>query len=219
MPSITRRPSPELTFHLPSDCHTYLSYIVIPPSAATLDYTPVRACRLASAGAVSHSVGEHEGFRETLLLHFTDPEANATLHCLGDRFLTLSLECAPSWPHHTTPRGETRSELRAALADLRHLEGFLSGGDRSTWSPSLGADDDALSRFAARLAQKLARTAEEIKQAIGEGGVAVARIPTPLTWKRRNFAVFEHQGMIDRLYAIVVSGLRDLGEALHGKSW
>jgi hypothetical protein len=35
----------------------------------------------------------------------------------------------------------------------------------------------------------------------------VARIPTPLAWKRRNFAVFEPLGMIDRLFAIAVSGL------------
>ena len=28
------------------------------------------------------------------------------------------------------------------------------------------------------------------------------RIPTPLTWKRRNFAVFELPGMIDWLYAV-----------------
>jgi len=33
------------------------------------------------------------------------------------------------------------------------------------------------------------------------------RIPTPLTWKRRNFAVFEPLGMIDRLYAGAVPGL------------
>jgi hypothetical protein len=33
------------------------------------------------------------------------------------------------------------------------------------------------------------------------------RIPTPLTWKRRKFAVFEPCGMIDRLYALAVSGI------------
>ena len=33
------------------------------------------------------------------------------------------------------------------------------------------------------------------------------RIPTPLTWRRRNFAVFEPLGMIDRLFAVAVSGL------------
>jgi len=31
------------------------------------------------------------------------------------------------------------------------------------------------------------------------------RIPTPLTWKRRNFAVFEDQGMVDRLTALATS--------------
>jgi hypothetical protein len=35
----------------------------------------------------------------------------------------------------------------------------------------------------------------------------MARIPTPLTWKRRHFAVFEPSGMVDRLYAVAVSGL------------
>jgi len=33
------------------------------------------------------------------------------------------------------------------------------------------------------------------------------RIPTPLTWKRRKFAVFEPMGMTDRLYAVAVSGI------------
>jgi hypothetical protein len=35
----------------------------------------------------------------------------------------------------------------------------------------------------------------------------MARIPTPLAWKRRKFAVFEPMGMTDRLYAVAVSGL------------
>jgi len=109
---------------------------------------------------------DHEGFRETLLLHYTDPEANTTLRRLGDLFLTLYLECAPSWPHH--PEGETRSELRAALADLRHLEGFLASVGKEHMISSLGADDEALSQFAERQAQKLSRIADEIEQAIGE---------------------------------------------------
>ena len=33
------------------------------------------------------------------------------------------------------------------------------------------------------------------------------RIPTPLVWKRRSFAVLEPLGMVDRLYASPVSGL------------
>jgi len=33
------------------------------------------------------------------------------------------------------------------------------------------------------------------------------RIPTPLTWKRRSFAVLESRGLVDRLTAAAVSGL------------
>ena len=33
------------------------------------------------------------------------------------------------------------------------------------------------------------------------------RIPTPLNWKRRNFAVFEPMGMVDRMHALAVSGI------------
>ena len=32
-------------------------------------------------------------------------------------------------------------------------------------------------------------------------------IPTPLTWKRRNFAVLEPMGMVKQFYAVAVSGL------------
>jgi hypothetical protein len=35
----------------------------------------------------------------------------------------------------------------------------------------------------------------------------MARIPTPLAWKRRNFSVLETSGMVDRLDALAVSGL------------
>ena len=38
---------------------------------------------------------KHEGLRETLLLHYTDPEANETLRRLGDFFYNASLACAP----------------------------------------------------------------------------------------------------------------------------
>ncbi len=44
----------------------------------------------------------------------------------------------------------------------------------------------------------------------------MSRIPTPLTWKRRNFAVFEPLWMIDRLYAVAVSGLVSGPFAIYG---
>jgi len=93
---------------------------------------------------------EHEGFRETLLLHYTDPEANETLRRLGKLMSDLSLESAPSWPHHY-PEGETRAELAAALADLRHLQGFLAAVRREHEISSLSeADEELLSLLAGR---------------------------------------------------------------------
>jgi hypothetical protein len=106
-----------------------------------------------------------EGFRETLLLYYTDPEANQTLRRLGDFLFNASLACAPSWPHH--PEGETRSELRAALADLRHLEGFLESVGREHQVSSLSPPDEALSRFAERQALAVARIAGEIEEELG----------------------------------------------------
>lgn len=111
---------------------------------------------------------EGEGFRETLLLHFSDPEANATLRRLGVLFFNVSLELAGSWPHH--PGGETRAELRAALADLRHLEGFLASLGREHEVSSLSEEEDVLSLVAARHAVELGRIAREIEQALRERG-------------------------------------------------
>jgi len=107
---------------------------------------------------------EGEEFRETLLLHFTDPEANTTLRRLGDLFFNLSLMGAESWPHHP---GETRAELMAALADLRHLEGFLASVGREHEVSSLSSADEALSEFAGRQALGLSHIADEIEAALG----------------------------------------------------
>lgn len=109
---------------------------------------------------------EGEGFRETLLLHVTDPAANTTLRSLGGLLFTLFLECAGSSPHHS--EGETRSELRAALADLRHLEGFLISVGREHEVSSLSPADETLSLFAGRQALEVSRVAREIEQALRE---------------------------------------------------
>lgn len=111
---------------------------------------------------------EGEGFRETLLLHYSDPEANETLRRLGKLVFDVSLQCAPSWPHHL--EGETRAELAAALADLRHLQGFLIAVGREHEISSLSEADDALSLLAGRQADELAQIADEIERALGETG-------------------------------------------------
>jgi len=104
----------------------------------------------------------HEGFRETLLLYITEPKANAAFRTFGATLLDIALECARSWPHH--PEGETRAELRAALADLRHLEGFLTAVGQEHIVSSLEDDNDAFSRFAARQAIAVGRIADQIEE-------------------------------------------------------
>jgi hypothetical protein len=108
---------------------------------------------------------EHEGFRETLLRHFTDPEANTTLRGLGRLLFNLSLENPAGWPHH--PEGETRSELRAVLADLRHLQGFLASVGREHVVSSLSPGDEALSVFAEQQAVEVGRIADQIEEELG----------------------------------------------------
>src|SRR3954470_13151418 len=102
---------------------------------------------------------ESEGFRETLLVRYTEPQANETLRRLGVLLFDLSLTHAEDWPHHS--EGETRAELSAALADLRHLQGFLSSVGREHEISSLSDADDALSIFAGEQAGELARIGDE----------------------------------------------------------
>jgi hypothetical protein len=111
---------------------------------------------------------DHEGFRETLLLNYTDPEANDTLRRFGGLLFNQSLERVDLWPQR--PESATRSELLAALADLRFLEGYLGSVGQEHMVSSLSSDDAALSQFAARQAQKLSQIADEIEQALGERG-------------------------------------------------
>ncbi|HKV11038.1 MAG TPA: hypothetical protein VJ725_23055 [Thermoanaerobaculia bacterium] len=62
-------------------------------------------------------------FRETFLLYVTDPTANAALRAHGTLTYDLILDFWGKWPHH--PEGFLRAALRAAIADLRCVEGFL----------------------------------------------------------------------------------------------
>lgn len=109
---------------------------------------------------------EGEGFRETLLLHFTEPTANATIRRFGTLLLNLALECSGSWPAHS--EGTTSSELRAAVADLRHLQGFLGAVGREHVISSLNSRDGALSQFALREAREVETIADRIENELAE---------------------------------------------------
>lgn len=104
-------------------------------------------------------------FRETFLMYFTEPPANSALRIFGRLFHELVLEYYHHWPNW--PEGVTVTELRSALADLRHLEGYLGAVGREREEAALTEPETALSQLAARLAEELARIADEIEQALG----------------------------------------------------
>lgn len=76
-----------------------------------------------------------------------------------------SLEMA----RYAPPGGEstTREELRAAAADLRHLQGFLAAVARSREESELSPVDEELAALAARQALNVAGLATAIEQALG----------------------------------------------------
>ena len=66
---------------------------------------------------------EYPAFRETFLVYFPDAIANAAVRAFGKLLHELVLEFWGYWPPH--PEGIFRAELRAAVADLRHVQGSL----------------------------------------------------------------------------------------------
>lgn len=104
-------------------------------------------------------------FRETFLMYVTDPAYNAALRIFGRLLHELVLEYYRHWPNWL--EGVTATELRAAVADLRHLEGYLGAVGREHEEASLTKPEMALSRLATRQAGELTRIADEIEQALG----------------------------------------------------
>ena len=107
-------------------------------------------------------------FRETFLMYVTPPGYSAALRSAGEMLYSLLLETPAEWPGWT--ESTTRTELRAAAADLRHLEGFLAAVGKEHAVASLSIEDAFLSKIAAKLAPRL-------------GGIA-ARIETKLAGVR-----------------------------------
>ena len=114
----------------------------------------------------THDWENHEGFRETLLLHFTGPgDADAMRH-FGAMLYDCAVTNAKEWPDW--PESATRAELRAAARDLRHLEGFLTAVGLEHEVMSLEWVDARLSRFAARQAREIGRIAHRIEEELAQ---------------------------------------------------
>ncbi len=108
---------------------------------------------------------ESAGFRETFLRHVTDAEDDRTLRHLARMLHESTLELA----HFAPPSGEsaTHEELRAAAADLRHLQGFLASVARGVGESELPPADAELAELAAEQSQAVAGLAAVLEQALG----------------------------------------------------
>jgi len=107
---------------------------------------------------------DFEGFRETTLCVFTEPGANATLRGLGDLLYTMALEYTQHWP--VEPDGAFFHQVRAVLAALRHLEGWLSHLDSQRKKASLSDEEEALSALCGSLVADLRRIGDVMQAKI-----------------------------------------------------
>ncbi len=84
------------------------------------------------------------------------------LRTVGEMLHTMILESYDPWPGW--PESSTRTEMRAALADLRHLQGFLASVGREKDLSSLDPEDAYLSNIAAKLARQIGHAADGIER-------------------------------------------------------
>lgn len=110
---------------------------------------------------------DFQGFRESFLYHFPRPQDNTALRHLGRLLYELALETAGIMPD--SGESATRTELRAAMGDLRHLEGFLTSVSQEHREASLSPEDARLSNLATAWAWDTRRIAERIATALAGG--------------------------------------------------
>ena len=105
-----------------------------------------------------------QGFRETFLLYVTDSRASAALRGTAALLYDLVLEYYEHWPPWLESMTATR--MRAALADLRFLQGYFETVGRESVECDLDDPDLRLSDLAARQAKDLARLGDEVEEAL-----------------------------------------------------
>jgi hypothetical protein len=105
-------------------------------------------------------------FRETFLMYITPKGYDDALRTFGEMLYSLVLETPAEWPGWT--ESATRTEMRAAAADLRHLQGFLRAVGREKDVSSLGPEDAYLSTVAGKLSRQLGNAAGWIERELDD---------------------------------------------------
>jgi hypothetical protein len=108
----------------------------------------------------------HEGLRETTLAYFTDPEDNAALRHVGDMLYTMALEMVRFWPKE--PEGIFFHQCRAAVADLRHLQGYIAMLDGQRREASLTEAEERVSAVCGKLFPRVQKIADKLEEALND---------------------------------------------------
>jgi hypothetical protein len=107
---------------------------------------------------------EFPTFRETFLVFFTDPEANATMRAFGKLLLDFTLATWGDWPH--PPEGMFRASLRSAVADLRHVQGALLEWTGENFGP-VTPHEEYLASVGTDVAHALGELADRLEKELG----------------------------------------------------
>jgi hypothetical protein len=109
-------------------------------------------------------------FRESCLLYISEPQFNAALRIAGEHFYSMLLECYDKWPEW--PESSTRMEMRAAVADMRHLQGFLASVGLERKASALDPADHKLAKYAGEMARTLNKLAGGIERKLAKGAAS-----------------------------------------------
>jgi len=113
------------------------------------------------------SWNELSPLRELFLQHVTEPEANQILRAASTMLYQWALEMVNVWPDHEG--GVTVCQVRAAIADLRYVEGFLSHIVGTGWREGVESDRAVLlSQGAERFADELKELTDQLEALLGE---------------------------------------------------
>jgi hypothetical protein len=143
---------------------------------------------------------DFEGFRETTLAPFTDPEANAILRGLGELLYTLALEYTRHWPHE--PCGSFFHQCRAVLADLRHLEGWLGHLAGEITASALTAEEERVAATCGSLVASLKTAGDTLESQIPWAVDSDAPLPLAEVFPRCDPLPFEEQRAAARAWVL-----------------
>lgn len=106
-------------------------------------------------------------FRETFLAYISEPSFNVALRTAATHFFGMLLETYDRWPAWS--ESSTRTELRAAVGDLRHLQGFMATVGQSRHLSTLAPADAKLSKHASQVARLLKQVADTLERKLAKG--------------------------------------------------